>query len=89
MAKILSDSEVAKIEALRKEFRPFSEKGWMAEGNDAYEDVVGVLFNNDTEEMFFYDRSGSVIKPELTDTSYDDAKKMAKIEAKIYNICWR
>jgi len=83
MGRMLNSAECRLIKKLREEFKPYAEKGWMSEGSDAIDRAIGICFNNDTDESFFYDEDGNVLSPNLTVTSVWEAEQMAKIEALI------
>jgi hypothetical protein len=83
MGRILSDDQCQKIKELRSELKPYAELGWMSEGSDAIDGAVGICFNNGTDEYFYYDLNGKVLLCAVKETSYDDVKKIASIEAAI------
>lgn len=87
MGRILNAAQCEQIKKLRVELESYADKGWMAEGSDAIDGAVGIYFNNDTDESFFYDYKGNVLAPNLNVTSLNDAKKIADIEAAITRVC--
>ena len=87
MAAILSKGTCDQIKKLNREFSSFSDKGWMSEGSDAFPDVCGVLFNNDTDEAFWFSYSGKIILDDAPKTSESDKIQMAKIQATIRRLC--
>ena len=86
---VLSDYDSNHVKSLRKDFRPYADKGWMSEGSDAHPEACGVCFNNDTDEMFYYSFNGGVISPRLSETPLKEASMMTVILAKIARIVWR
>ncbi len=86
MARILSDIQSVKIGNLNRKLNTY--KGWLSEGSDAVEGAIGICFNNDTGEAFFYDKNGNIITgmSTLCTTSVEQAKRMAKINAEIWRI---
>lgn len=87
MARILSDSQCNTIKRLNKMFEPYAKKGWMCEGTDLY-GADNVIFNNDTEEIFYADRNGDIlVKNCLPTTPYQELKEMAQIQGVIRKVC--
>ena len=86
MATILSEAQCSKIRVLRNQFKPYADRGWMCEGGEHGNTVCNTIFNNDTDEFFKADYNGNILCSNLTVTSIEDAKAMARIEGAIRHL---
>lgn len=83
MGKILSNTAVAKIKKLNKQFEKFAKKGWMCEGEEYEGKPCNSIFNNDTEEFIKAGYNGEILLTVLSHTPVKDAKEMAQIQGEI------
>ena len=87
MARILSETQCQRIKVLNRKFNSFADKGWMCEGSDRNGIVCNAIFNNDTDEIFWADYNGNILDSVVKETSLDDMKSMAAIQAQIRKVC--
>lgn len=86
MARILDDAQCKQIRKLNKLFEPFADKGWMCEGGERNGTICNVIFNNDTDDIFWADYRGNIIDAFVEKVDIEELKSMAKIQADIRKI---